>query len=118
MLEPKIELVTAAVTWAWRGLRLAFRTVRWTSDLDMKVLGVAIPGTDLEKPSAISGAITGAISGAISASLAAQRLLYRGIDQDADDRRILCSGADELGMPMGPNLRIDVELIGRDHFDG
>jgi len=67
-LEPEVELVTAAVAWARRGLRLAFRTARRTGDLDMKVLGVTIPGTHLGKPSAISS------------GLAAQRLLDRGID--------------------------------------
>jgi hypothetical protein len=67
-LEPKIELVTAAVVWARRGLRLAFRTACRTGDLDMKVLGVAIPGTHLEKPNAISS------------GLAAQRPLDRGVD--------------------------------------
>src|SRR5262245_20155906 len=67
-LEPEVELVTAVVAWAWRGLRLAFRTARRTGDLDMKVLGVTIPGTHLEKP------------GAMSSGLAAQRLLDRGID--------------------------------------
>src|SRR6516164_5081614 len=67
-LEPEVELVTAVVAWAWRGLRLAFRTARRTGDLDMKVLGVTIPGTHLEKP------------GAISSGLAAQRLLDSGID--------------------------------------
>src|SRR5262249_62359555 len=101
-LEPEVELVTAAVAWARRGLWLAFRTGRWTGDLDMKVLGVTIPRTHLEKP------------GAISSGLAAQRLLDRGIDQDAGDRWILRSGADEIGMPMGPHFRIDVEQIGCD----
>ena len=67
-LEPKVELVTAAVAWARRGLRLAFRTARRTRDLDMKMLGVTIPGTHLVKP------------GAIASGLAAQRLLDRGID--------------------------------------
>src|SRR5947208_15152793 len=67
-LEPEVELVTAAVAWARRRLRLAFRTARRTGDLDTKVLGVTIPGTHLGKPSAISS------------GLAAQRLLDRGID--------------------------------------
>ena len=68
LLEPKVEFVTAAVAWVRRGLRLAFRTVRRTGDLDMKVLGVTIPGTHLEKPNAISS------------GLAAQRPLDRGVD--------------------------------------
>ena len=68
MFEPEVELMIAAVAWARRGLGLTFRTAWRTSDLDMKVLGVAIPGPHLEKP------------GAISAGLAAQRLLDRGID--------------------------------------
>ena len=67
-LEPELELVTAAVAWERRGLRLAFLTPRRTGDLDMKVLGVTIPGTHLGKPDAISS------------GLAAQRLLDRGID--------------------------------------
>src|SRR5262245_38897086 len=67
-LEPEVKLVTAAVAWERRCWRLAFRTVCRTGDLDMKMLGVTIPGTHLVKP------------GAISSSLAAQRLLDRGID--------------------------------------
>ena len=67
-LEPKIKFVTAAVAWARSGLRLAFRTVRRTRDLNMKVLGVTIPGAHLKKP------------GVISSGLAAQCLLDRGID--------------------------------------
>src|SRR5262249_40324005 len=67
-LEPVVELATAAVAWARWGWRLAFRAVHRTGDLDMKMLGVTIPGTHLVKP------------GAISSGLAAQRLLDRGID--------------------------------------
>src|SRR6516162_2963454 len=67
-LEPEVELATAAVAWERRGRRLAFRTVCRTGDLDMKMLGVTIPGTHLVKPSVISS------------GLAAQRLLDRGID--------------------------------------
>jgi hypothetical protein len=67
-LEPEVELATAAVAWKRRGWRLAFRTVRRTGKLDMKMLGVTVPGTHLVKP------------GAISSRLAAQRLLDRGID--------------------------------------
>jgi len=67
-LEPEVELVTAAVAWARRGLWLAFHTARGTGDLDMKVLGVTIPGAYLGKP------------GAVSSGLAAQCLLDRGID--------------------------------------
>src|SRR5262245_62553201 len=67
-LEPEVKLVTAAVACERRCWRLAFRTVCRTGDLDMKMLGVAIPGTHLVKP------------GAISSGLAAQRLLDRGID--------------------------------------
>ena len=68
ILEPEIEFVTAAVAWERRGLWLAFHAARRTGDLDVKVLGVTIPGTHLEKP------------GAISSSLAAQRLLDCSID--------------------------------------
>src|SRR5215510_1697463 len=89
-LEPEIEFATAAVAWSWRGRRLAVRTVRRTGNLDMKVLGVTIPGTHLVEP------------GAISPGFAAQRLLDRGIDQDADDRWILRGGAEEVGMRTGP----------------
>src|SRR3984893_2404098 len=67
-LEPEVELATAAVAWERRGWRLAFRTVCRTGNLDMKMLGVTIPGTHLVKP------------GVISSGLAAQRLLDRGID--------------------------------------
>ena len=66
-LEPEVELVIAAVSRERRGRRLAFHAVGWTADLDMKVLGVTIPGTHLGQP------------GAISSGLAAQRLLDRGI---------------------------------------
>ena len=68
ILEPEIEFVIAAVAWERRGLWLAFRAARRTGDLDVKVLGVTIPRTHLEKPSAISS------------SLAAQRLLDCSID--------------------------------------
>src|SRR6516164_1844259 len=67
-VEPEVELATGAIAWERRPRRLAFRTVRRTGDLDMKMLGMTIPGTHLEKP------------GAISSGLAAQRLLDCGID--------------------------------------
>src|SRR4051794_9112747 len=67
-LKPKVELATAAVAWERRCWRLAFRTVCRTGNLDMKMLGVTIPGTHLVKPDVISS------------GLAAQRLLDRGID--------------------------------------
>src|SRR5271170_8225244 len=86
--EPEVELVAAAVARVRRGLRLAFCTVRRTGDADMKMLGVAVPGPHLGKPAAISS------------GLAAQRLLDRGVDEDARDRRILRSGADDLNMRM------------------
>ena len=56
-LEPEVELATAAVAWERRGWRLAFRTVRRTGELDMKMLGVTIPGTHLVKPGAISSGL-------------------------------------------------------------
>ena len=56
-LEPEVELVTAAVAWERRGLRFAFRTARRTGELDMKMLGVTIPGTHLVKPGAISSGL-------------------------------------------------------------
>ena len=37
-LEPEVELATAAVAWERRDWRLAFRTVRRTGELDMKML--------------------------------------------------------------------------------
>src|SRR6516165_2434392 len=67
-LEPEVEFAIAAVAWERRCRRLAFRTVRRTGDLDMKMFGVTIPGTHLVEP------------GAIGSNLAAQRLLDRGID--------------------------------------
>src|SRR6202011_3242102 len=103
-LEPEVELATAAVAWERRGWRLAFRTVCRTGDLDMKMLGVTIPGTHLVKP------------GVISSGLAAQRLLDRGIDQDAYDHRILRSRSDERSMSVGPRFRINVAQTGRDHI--
>src|SRR6202040_2921139 len=103
-LEPEVELATAAVAWERRGWRLAFRTVCRTGDLDMKMLGVTIPGTHLVKP------------GVISSGLAAQRLLDRGIDQDADDHRILRSRSDERSMSVGPQFRINIAQIERDHI--
>src|SRR5262245_514219 len=105
-LEPEVELAIAAVAWKRRGWRLAFRTVGRTGDLNMKMLGVAIPWTHLVKP------------GAISSSRAAQRLLDRGIDQDADDHRILRSRSDERGMSGGPDLRINIAQIVCGHVDG
>ena len=66
-LEPEVELVIAAVSWGGGDGGLHSRAVGRTGDLDMKVLGVTIPGTHLGQP------------GAISSGLAAQRLLDRGI---------------------------------------
>ena len=54
----------------------------------------------------------------ISSNLAAQRLLDRGIDQDADDNRILCSRSDERRVHVGPHFRINVAQIGRDDIGG
>src|SRR5262249_29233802 len=99
-------LLIAAVAWARRGRRLAIRTIVRTGDLHMKVLGVAIPGTHLEQP------------GAITSGLAAQRLFYRGIDQDADNRRILRCGPEDLGFLLFPRFAIDAELIARDQLGG
>ena len=70
----------------------------------MEMLGVTIPGTHLVKP------------GVISSGLAAQRLLDRGIDQDADNHRILRSSSDERSMSVGPQFRINVAQIERDHI--
>src|ERR1700730_2448843 len=103
-LEPEVELSTAAVAWERWGWRLAFRTVCRTGDLNMKMLGVTIPGTYLVKP------------GVISSGLTAQRLLDRRIDQDADDYRILRSRSNELSMSVGPQFRINIPQIGRDHI--
>src|SRR4029077_6803219 len=103
-LEPEVELATAAVAWERRGWRLAFRTVCRTGDLDMKMLGVTKPGPHLEKP------------GGISSGLADQRLLDGGITQDAADHRILRSRSDERSMSVGPQFRINVAQIGRDHI--
>src|SRR5215470_2356708 len=89
-LEPEVELAATAVACERRGRRFAFRTVRRTCDLHMKMLGVAIPGTHLVKPAAISS------------GLAAQRLLDRGVDQDSDDHRVLRSRPDERSMSLGP----------------
>src|SRR5262245_27122383 len=68
LLEPEIKLATAAVAWERLCWRLAFRTVCRTGNLDMKMLGMTIPGTHLVEP------------GAISSGRTAQRLLDRGID--------------------------------------
>src|SRR5262249_39704425 len=106
LFEPEVELMIAAVAWARRGLRLTFRTAWRTSDLDMKMFGVAIPGTDLEKP------------GAVSSRLAAPRLLDRGVYSNSGDGPVLSSGANELGMLVGPHFRIDVEHIRRDNIGG
>jgi hypothetical protein len=57
--EPEVELVTAAIAWERRASRFAFGTARRTGNLDMKMLGVAIPGTHLEKPGAISSCLSG-----------------------------------------------------------
>src|SRR5215471_687734 len=103
-LEPEVEVATAAVAWERWGWRLAFRTICRTGNLDMKMLGVTIPGTHLVKP------------GVISSGLAAQRLLDRGIDQDADDHRILRSRSDERSMSLGPQFRINIAEIGRDQI--
>src|SRR5689334_1538199 len=66
--EPEAEFASAAVPRERRSWRLAFRAVYWTGELDVKMLGVTVPGTHLVKPRAFSS------------GLAAQRLLDRGID--------------------------------------
>src|SRR5215471_4185626 len=96
LLEPGVEFAIAPVAWERWYRRLAFDTVSRAGDLDMKMFGVTIPGTHLVKPSAIGS------------NLAAQCLLDRGIDQNADDRRILRSRSDERSMLGGPRIRIDV----------
>ena len=103
-LEPEVEFAAAAVAWARRGWRLAFRTVGRTGNLDVKMLGVAIPGTHLVKPAVIRS------------GLAAQRLLDRGIDEDADDHRIPGSRSDERSMSSRPLFRINIAQIGRDQI--
>src|SRR5689334_6147186 len=101
-LEPVIELVTAAIALSGRRLWLAIGTVRRTSDADVEVLGMAVPWPHFLQPIAIR------------AGLAAQRLLDRGIDEDAGHRRILGGGANERRIGRRPDLRIDIEQIGRD----
>ena len=95
-LEPEVELAATTVAWARRSRRLAFRAVRRTRDLDMKMFGMTVPGTHLVKLAAISS------------GLAAQRLLDRGIHQNTDDHLILCSRSDERSMSVGPHLRINI----------
>src|SRR5690349_7412165 len=105
-LEPEVEFAIAAVAWERWCRRLAFGTVSRAGDLDMKMFGVAIPGTHLVKP------------GAISSNLAAQRLLDRGIDQNTDGHRILRGCSDERLVLVRPNFRINVAQIGCDDIDG
>src|ERR1700730_16497345 len=103
-LEPEVELATAAVAWERRGWWLAFRTICRTGNLDMKMLGVDIPGGRAVKP------------GVITSGRAAQRLLDRGIDQDAYDHRILPSRSDERSMSLGPQFRIRRSQSGPVHL--
>ena len=69
------------------------------SDAHVKVLGVAVPWPHLREPCAIRP------------GLAAHRLLDCRIDEDAGDGRILRRLADQVGAGMGPNFRIDIELV-------
>src|SRR6266446_1285134 len=96
-LKPEVEFVTAAVArLGWR-LRLAFGTVGRTGNADMKMLGVAPPRPHLRQPIAVCS------------SLATQRFLDRGIDENAGHDRILGCGADEFGIRMCPDIRIDIK---------
>src|SRR5690242_4476837 len=104
--EPEVEFAAATVAWAWQSRRLALRAIRRTGDLDMKMLGVTVPGANLVEPNAISS------------GLAAQRFLDRRIDQDTDDHRILCSRSYQRSVSPGPYIRINIAQITRDHIDG
>src|SRR6516165_2933392 len=101
-LEPVIELVAAAIALIRRRLWLAIGTVRRTSDADVEVFGMAVPRPNFLQPIAIR------------AGLAAQRLLDRGIDENACHRRILGGSADERSIGWRPDLRINIEQIRRD----
>src|ERR1700756_5104780 len=101
-LEPGIKLVAAAIALIGRRLWFAIGTVRRTSNADVEVLGMAIPWPHFLQPIPIR------------AGLAAQRLLDRGIDEDASHCWIPGGGADQRGISWRPDLRINIELIGRD----
>src|SRR5579862_10042845 len=107
ILEPVSEIGRAA-GFSLGGLRLLFAggAAGWAFDADMKMIVVAPVRSDLGKPAAIV------------LSLTAQRLLDRGIDEDALDIRLLRGIANDGQMLRGPGMRIDVEPVGAHHHLG
>src|SRR5262249_59654826 len=83
ILEPEGEVGgLAAFAVAGIGLALAFARARRAFDADVEVIVVAVHRPDLVQPVAIA------------LGLAAQRLLDRGVDEDALHARLLRRGAD------------------------
>src|SRR5262249_702103 len=72
VLEPVLQLGAAAVLGAGRWLRLALRIVGRTGETHMEMIVVAPPRPHLAQPFAV-----------VVAGAAAQRLLDRGVDEDA-----------------------------------
>src|SRR6266851_9012560 len=101
ILEPKGEIAgAAALALRRRRLAFAFAAAGRTFDADMEVIVVAVHRPHLGEPAAIA------------LGVAAQRLLDRGVDEDALHARLLRRGADHGEMFRGPDARIDVEPVG------
>src|SRR5215471_14051831 len=102
--EPVIELRAAAIVRRPRLLRRALGTVGGADDPHVEVIVVPPPRLDLVQPMAVA------------AGVAAQRLLDRGIDEDAGDLRVLRRGPDQRHVRRRPYLRVDVPAVfGHDH---
>src|SRR5947208_16668136 len=95
----EISLAAAVARCRRRRLRRAIRVMRGTLDPDVEVIVVSIHRPDLRQPAAVA------------AGIAAQRLLDRGVDEDALDLGILRGGLDYFLMSFAPDLRIDIEPI-------
>src|SRR5204862_6016195 len=93
--EPVGEVAAAVARIGWRRLRLAAGITGRALDADVEVIVVTVHRPDLPQPAAVV------------AGIAAERLLDRGIDEDALDLRILRGGLDHFRVAFGPNPRID-----------
>src|SRR6201988_2877403 len=99
-LEPEGKVAgRAALARVGIGLGLAFARARRALDADVEVVVVTVHRPDLVEPAAVA------------LDLAAQRLLDRGIDEDALYARFLRRGANDNQMTWREHARIDVQFI-------
>src|SRR5467141_3634345 len=95
----------AAFARRWFRLALASAGAGRTFDADMEVVVVAVHRPHVMEPAAVA------------LGFAAQRLLDRGIDEDALHARFLRRRADHREMARRPGARIDIEPVGAHHHD-